>query len=298
MNEIRINSINDIDTIAKCFDGKLVDSTQVEKGKFDSYFKYKKFTGLFNIFYCSCISKFEVKAVTSSQFYTFYIPTRKASTILNNVQTNNNIMFILPPDFKYQFFLKETSSSYIIQIKKHIIEDKFGKLKYQALQIENQNVMNNLIDLIIIMFKLNQIDSFSISQFMVSITENIKLLLGNTVLPENATVKLFKNIISYMNENYEEELSIKEISLYFDISTRTMRNLFNEMIGCSPKKYLIACKINKLKKEIENNNEKLTISKLMINNNLQFQSQIIKDFKGFFNKTPFEYKKYIISKNK
>jgi len=73
-----------------------------------------------------------------------------------------------------------------------------------------------------------------------------------------------------------------------------MRNLFFDIIGHSPKKYLIAYKINMLRNAIQTDSNNLTISDLMKTHNLDFQSQVNKDFKDFFDCTPFKYKKNLL----
>ena len=289
MKEIITTSIDDINKIMRCLDAELIQSIKLEKGRFNSHTKYKKFNGICAIFYCNKFNKFEVEAICSSEFYTFYIPLNKEFNILNNIKTSDNMMFILPPKCEYQFFLKNTSSSFTIQIEKSIIENKLGKLKYQVLKIENNNILKDFIDLLIFTLHIKKSDLISLEESMVNIIKNIKIFLTSTSFKDNKKVQQFRKIVHYMNQNYKEDLAINEISDYFDISSRTMSNLFNDMIGSSPKKYLIANKMNKLKIEIENNTQNLTISKIMINNNLQFQSQICKDFKAFFNKLFFSF---------
>ena len=121
---------------------------------------------------------------------------------------------------------------------------------------------------------------------------NIKyILFNNSHSKDNKRTILFANIVKFIELNYKENLTIEEIAFHFNISARTMRNIFFDVIGYSPKKYLIAYKLNMFKNAIKNNNKNLNISNLMINHNLHFQSQVNKDFKDFFNNTPFKYKK-------
>ena len=296
MDEIIVNFIDDFKNIMHCIDAKLLKIIQLEKGEFYIHLRYRNLNNTCILFAFNSYTKFEVEAISTENFYTFYTSKSSENNILNNIQTTNNMLFVIPPNYHFHFFLKYSSCSYCIQIEKNIIENKFGKLHYEVLEVKDSTLLNEFIQLLISKLSVTQYNFVEENNYLENILNKINILLNNSSPILNDKVQLFRKIINYMDQNYKEDLTIEDISIYFNISSRTMSNLFNEMIGYSPKKYLIANKLNKLKMAITESDDNLSISKLMINNNLQFQSQVSKNFKEFFNTTPFEYKKELRKK--
>ncbi len=95
-----------------------------------------------------------------------------------------------------------------------------------------------------------------------------------------------------MKKNYKENLSIKEIAFKFDVSERTLRNIFIRQVGISPKKYYKSLQLNKLRKElISNPNSKITDA--ILNSGMSYHSLAAKEFKEFFGVLPKDLKKRI-----
>ena len=77
------------------------------------------------------------------------------------------------------------------------------------------------------------------------------------------------------------------IAEYFSISDRTLRNIFINQTGISPKKYLNSIKLNKLKENLKKNTDK-TITSLIFNSGFSNYSSTTKEFKKLFQIVPKE----------
>lgn len=101
----------------------------------------------------------------------------------------------------------------------------------------------------------------------------------------------FHKIVNNIKSYNLFDISIEELAFKFKISDRTLRNIFYTCAGMSPKKYLRILQLNNLRKNLFKNDIK--ISQIIIDENLPTQSQITKEFKEHFLKTPSSYKKIL-----
>lgn len=95
--------------------------------------------------------------------------------------------------------------------------------------------------------------------------ENIKTLLCSEVrevieLMHPTTIKyspVIQQIISYVNENYYEEVSLKTLAQKYHINTSYLGQIFTKEVGCSFSEYLNRTKNMKAKELILNTNMKI-----------------------------------------
>lgn len=102
---------------------------------------------------------------------------------------------------------------------------------------------------------------------------------------------LFKQILTYINENINKPLTIEEISHNFSISRSSLQTLFKTNINKSPKNYIIDLKLNRSKELLLENQYSITEIAYMIGfSSIHYFSRA---FKRRFNLTPSEYAKLI-----
>ena len=92
-----------------------------------------------------------------------------------------------------------------------------------------------------------------------------------------------------MNENYKSDLTIVEIAEKFDITDRTLRNIFVNQVGMSPKQYKHSISMNKFKDKLLKSKED-SVTDIFIRCGMRDHSLASKYFKDFFKLTPTEYR--------
>ena len=99
---------------------------------------------------------------------------------------------------------------------------------------------------------------------------------------------LIQQVVNYINNNLDKPLSINDLAVQFNFSTRHFRQIFTDIIGMSPKKYISLQKFQKaaLLLKISRN------SVGDISRSLGYYSpfQFCRDFKKRFGVTPSEYR--------
>lgn len=102
---------------------------------------------------------------------------------------------------------------------------------------------------------------------------------------------LFKQILTYINENISQPLTIEEISHNFSISRSSLQTLFKTNINKAPKNYIINLKLNRSKELLLENQYSVTEIAYMLGfSSIHYFSRA---FKRKFNLTPSEYAKLV-----
>ena len=120
----------------------------------------------------------------------------------------------------------------------------------------------------------------------------VNQLLNSLIIQQNKIevkhYNEYKKISKFIQTNYKENFTSRDLAEEFAISERTLRYVFEHTIGISPIKYIKNYKLYKLKYELLNNpNQKITNS--IINSGLEHHSLVTRDFKKLFGKTPKEF---------
>lgn len=94
---------------------------------------------------------------------------------------------------------------------------------------------------------------------------------------------------AYMHTHLHELISIEEIAIKHKLSERTLRNYFQDELGISPKQYLIALRLRKIRDELK----MLTIKKGVIEETARRfgfhnMAHFAKTYKEFFGELPSE----------
>lgn len=95
----------------------------------------------------------------------------------------------------------------------------------------------------------------------------------------------------YINKNFGKDISISEVASLSGLSTSYFTRSFKEVIGCSPKRYLIKIRISKAKLLLENTDKLICeICKLCGFKKLNSFTSIFKSMNGI---SPTEYRKKV-----
>lgn len=213
--------------------------------------------------------------------------------IVNGYNLSTNQVAIIKPTDCITTIHKKYSNTLTIQLPKSVIVKYFESLETGIYNVTSLEVLDEFkqLSLKLITTKIN--DKSYIKEY----NSLIKELLSCINLQKKKQHKYhlqFQNISEFIKKNYKHNLSINAISQKFDISDRTLRNIFLHQIGIPPKQYLKLFIINQFKKELVLNPEK-NITDSMLENGLEFQSLVAKDFKFLFGTTPSKFKEKFLT---
>ena len=94
---------------------------------------------------------------------------------------------------------------------------------------------------------------------------------------------------SYMHTHLHEPLNIDEIAKKFKLSGRSLRSYFQEQLNVSPKQYLIALRLTKIRDELQVSiGGKGSVEKTARRFGFNHMGQFANSYKNFFNELPSE----------
>ncbi len=98
--------------------------------------------------------------------------------------------------------------------------------------------------------------------------------------------KVFKKIINYLNENYQENISLEQLSKKFELNSFYIIRLFKSELNLSPHAYLLNIKINKAKEFLRRG---MSIVDTALECGFSDQSHFHKNFVKIVATTPKKY---------
>ena len=113
---------------------------------------------------------------------------------------------------------------------------------------------------------------------------------SETDSPKPKALMRISSVISYMEENYAQPISVSFLAKYVYVAERTLRHLFKEITGLSPKNYLIRLRIEKAA-EMMANDSSIRVIDASINTGFDNSSYFTRKFKEIMQMTPMQYLK-------
>ena len=99
----------------------------------------------------------------------------------------------------------------------------------------------------------------------------------------------FMEARAYMHTHLHEPISIRNLAKKFKLSERSFRNYFNEELNTSPKQYLTALRLRKIRDELKvATMEKGLVEKTARRFGFNHMGQFAKNYKDFFGELPSE----------
>ena len=99
------------------------------------------------------------------------------------------------------------------------------------------------------------------------------------------------NTIAYMENHYNEDLSIEELAQYSGLSSRHFRRIFQRIYSISPTKYMTILRIQAAMKALQNPH--LSITEIALLCGFSDSNYFSRKFKAETGKSPLECRKYI-----
>lgn len=228
-------------------------------------------------------------------YYTFMFVTSKSKQFCNNIELEEDSIIIIEPKKEMQRIGHGDYESSTVLIPKTTIENKFGNLKSSVYKVTNKDLLLQLTFNLFKMVNANIINDilkdYYLKNILKNVLVNIEAIVNNleSYKELNAYQKKFIEISEFMQVNYKSDLSVIEIANNFKISERTMRNIFSNQMGISPKQFKHAIQMNKFKDKLLKST-KDNITDIIIECGMRDHSLCSKNFKEFFKMTPSEYK--------
>ena len=156
--------------------------------------------------------------------------------------------------------------------------------------IQDKNLINLYLNLINILFsntinleKEEAIENFAITLFTSYCNKNkINSIKKNE--------KKIKTVMEYMQENFNQNITIKELANIANLSPYHLIRTFHKTTGITPKNFLFNIRIEKVKKLLNTNK---SISEIALETGFYDQSHLNRVFKQIVACTPYQYKKGI-----
>ncbi len=171
--------------------------------------------------------------------------------------------------------LKVSQKNEIINLLNRILKEK-----------ENPDIGSELLNYLLVM------------ELFVLISRALKMEWENSIKNKSSKLKeLIQVAVSYIDNNYERDISLKDISQYVFLSTSYFTRAFKEEMGISPINYLLKTRIERAKELLKDST--LKISDIALNVGFSNQQRFNDIFKKNVKMTPLSYRKdnSLLSKN-
>ncbi|WP_010681146.1 AraC family transcriptional regulator [Acetivibrio cellulolyticus] len=163
--------------------------------------------------------------------------------------------------------LKVSQKNEIINILNRILKEK-----------ENPDIGSELLNYMLVM------------ELFVLISRALKMEWENSIKNKSSKLKeLIQVSVSYINNNYEREISLKDIAQYVFLSTSYFTRAFKEETGISPINYLLKTRIERAKELLKDST--LKISDIALSVGFSNQQRFNDIFKKYVKMTPLQYRK-------
>lgn len=163
--------------------------------------------------------------------------------------------------------LKVSQKNEIINILNRILKEK-----------ENPDIGSGLLNYMLVM------------ELFVLISRALKMEWEDSIKNKSSKLKeLIQVSVSYINNNYEREISLKDIAQYVFLSTSYFTRAFKEEMGISPINYLLKTRIERAKELLKDSTQK--ISDIALSVGFSNQQRFNDIFKKYVKMTPLQYRK-------
>lgn len=215
---------------------------------------------------------------TKPQIYTFSM--NDENTLLNHLilgktdEAKELINRVLNENIE-----KKVSDTAIIQLYVQLLNTVFKVMRMKNISYD----IENMGDFHIITEIIKQPAS-EVHELILGYIDNIKAHMGVTASRVN-----IQAIITFMQENYREELSLETIADNFNTTPKYLSKLIKEKLGMNFVDYLAGLRIDAAKTLLKNND--MTISDIFSEVGFNNRNTFIRTFKKSTGLTPSEYRK-------
>lgn len=302
--------INDFDYFREVVHAWDIDFLQLDGGTFHSELKQMILPEV-QVAHTHFNCHLDQKGVSPDNMWSFVIMGEDASMFKFNHETTQSIstMVIYSPGHEINAVSYEGFHVYILSVtREHLkqltealglneIEEKLRQIDRVELDPDQADSLRNQLKDIL--------DDASSLEYKVISPEGKKLLLNfvpmkflkeigsqigcakDKVVQERDMY--FMEARAYMHTHLHKPISIEELAKKFKLSERTLRNYFKEELNTSPKQYLTALRLTKVKDELKMSNmKKGLVEKTARKFGFNHMGLFAKAYKDFFGELPKE----------
>lgn len=209
------------------------------------------------------------------------------------VNSGSVIVYLPYQKQQYQFYKKDKSISYYIHFSGNVCEQLMKDLELtdkNIYYIGKSMTLEKLFDYLVEEFQLKQkYSKYRLQGLLLEILTLIAKKNSSIINGGPITNEKFNEICREMHKNYSKNISIKEYANMCNLSESRFSHVFTNIIGTSPKQYLLICKIDAAKELLIDSD----LSILQISENIGFadQNYFSRIFKKYTGLSPSEYRK-------
>ncbi len=100
-----------------------------------------------------------------------------------------------------------------------------------------------------------------------------------------------QNVIDYLHENYQDELSLRKLSLVAGVSPGHLSRLFKQTIGLSIKAFLLTIRLEKARELLKTSPADVSLNEIANRSGLYDRSQLCREFRRHFGEPPSSFRK-------
>jgi len=187
----------------------------------------------------------------------------------SDVSLENFLDFVSSKETGAFITLKVSQKNDIIVLLNRILKEK-----------ENPDIGSELINYLLVM------------ELFVLISRALKMEWENSIKNKSPKLKeLIQASVNYINNNYERDISLKDIARYVFLSTSYFTRAFKEEMGISPINYLLQVRVERAKELLKDTDSR--ISDIALSVGFSNQQRFNDIFKKYVKLTPLQYRKNV-----
>ncbi|TYQ16853.1 UNVERIFIED_CONTAM: AraC-like DNA-binding protein [Acetivibrio alkalicellulosi] len=231
----------------------------------------------------------------------------------NHAEIGPNDIIIIKPDQFHKFEVKSKMGCEFIVLSfrfENKFEGQFSGVSLEdflnfvskkewgsfiSLKVSHKNEIINLLNRILKERQNPDIGSeflnyLLVLELFVLISRALKMEWENSIKNKSPKLKeLMQVAVNFIHNNYERDISLKDISKYVFLSSSYFTRAFKEEIGISPINYLLKIRIERAKELLESTQTK--ISDIALSVGFSNQQRFNDIFKKYTKLTPLQYRK-------
>ena len=189
---------------------------------------------------------------------------------------NNEVSEISLEDFLN--FVRSRETGAFIKLKVNAKNDIITLLNWILKEKENNDIGSEFLNYLLML------------ELFVLISRALKMEWENSIKGKSSKLnEVIQASVNYINNNYERDISLKDISKYVFLSRSYFAKAFKEITGISPINYLIKARIDRAKELLTGTNQRA--GDIAISVGFSNQQRFNEIFKKYTGMTPLQYRK-------